>query len=156
MDEDKIIIRNYRKSDYKETLEILKELSELYDMGFNEDKWRESSGLRQFKPNLKRLTLVAEVEGKVVALGVLEAKKTSLGEYIGYLESWATKKEYLGKGIGKILADRAMKLLRSWGVDRIRINFAYNGDKKVIDVICKGGGFKPIIIVLEKTFDKKK
>jgi len=155
MDEDKIIIRNYRKSDYKETLEILKELSELYDMGFNEDKWRESSGLRQFKPNLKRLTLVAEVEGKVVALGVLEAKKTSLGEYIGYLESWATKKEYLGKGIGKILADRAMKLLRSWGVDRIRINFAYNGDKKVIDVICKGGDFKPIIIVLEKTFDKK-
>ena len=155
MDEDKIIIRNYRKSDYKETLEILKELSELYDMGFNEDKWRESSGLRQFKPNLKRLTLVAEVEGKVVALGVLEAKKTSLGEYIGYLESWATKKEYLGKGIGKILADRAMKLLRTWGVDRIRINFAYNGDKKVIDVICKGGDFKPIIIVLEKTFDKK-
>jgi len=155
MDEDKIIIRNYRKSDYKETLEILKELSELYDMGFNEDKWKESSGLRQFKPNIKRLTLVAEIEGEVVALGVLEAKKTSLGVYCGYLDNWATKKEYLGKGVGKMLADRAMKLLRSWGVERIRINFAYDGDKKVIDVICKGAGFKPIIIVLEKTFEKK-
>ncbi len=153
MDEDKIIIRNYRKSDYQETLEILKELSELYDMGFNEDKWKESSGLRQFKPNLKRMTLVAEFDSLVVALGVLEAKKSSLGEYIGYLESWATKKEYLGKGIGKILAERAIKLLRSWGVDRIRINFAYDGDKKVQDVICRGGGFKPIIIVLEKVFD---
>ena len=51
--EEDIIIRNYRTSDYKATLEILKALNELFDIGFNENQWRESSGLRQFKPNLK-------------------------------------------------------------------------------------------------------
>ena len=40
-DED-IIIRNYKTSDYKATLEILRELNEKYDIGLNEDRWRES------------------------------------------------------------------------------------------------------------------
>ncbi|MHA2400647.1 MAG: hypothetical protein ACXADU_17380 [Promethearchaeota archaeon] len=39
-----IIIRNYRTSDYQATLEILKELNELLDIGFDEKQWRESSG----------------------------------------------------------------------------------------------------------------
>jgi len=156
VDKDKIIIRNYRKSDHEDTLEILQELSDLYHIGLTENQWKESSGLRQFKPNLKRITLVAEIEGKVIAMGVVEAKKTSLGEYIGYLENWSTKKEYLGKGIGQILANRAIKILESWGVDKIRIEFSYDADKKVIDVICKGGGFKPSLIVVERILDKNK
>jgi hypothetical protein len=74
-----IIIRNYRTSDYAATLEILKELNELFDIGFNENQWRESSGLRQFKPNLKRITLIAELKsGEVVSMGVIEAQKNIL------------------------------------------------------------------------------
>ena len=34
--EEDIIIRNYRTSDYEATLEILKELNENYDIGFTE------------------------------------------------------------------------------------------------------------------------
>ena len=156
MVKENIVIRNYRKSDYEDTLEILKALHEKYDIGLSEAKWKASSGLRQFKPNLKRLTLVAEEDGKVVSMGMIEAKKTSLGEYIGYLDNWATNREYIGKGIGQILADRAIKILKSWGVDKIHINVAYTSEKKLIDVLCKGGGFIPKIIVLEKTFNDEK
>ena len=40
--EEEIIIRNYRTSDYKATLKILKELQEQYNIGFVESKWRET------------------------------------------------------------------------------------------------------------------
>ena len=151
--EEEIIIRNYRTSDYQATLKILKELQNQYNIGFVESKWRESSGLRQFKPNLKRITLIAELKqtGQVVSMGMLEAVKSNLGQYIGYLNNWATEKEFIGKGVGKILADRAIQILKSWGCDSVRINMAYLGDKKLIDVFGKVG-FKPIITVLEKKF----
>ena len=151
--EEDIIIRNYRTSDYEATLEILKELNEMFDIGFNETQWRESSGLRQFKPNLKRITLIAELKstGQVVSMGMIEAVKNTLGRYIGYLDNWATEKEFIGKGVGKLLADRAIQILESWGTDSIRINLAYTTDKKLLAVFAKTG-FQPIITVLEKRF----
>ena len=154
--EEDIIIRNYRTSDYKATLKILRELQEQYNIGFVESKWRETSGLRQFKPNLKRITLIAELKktGQVVSMGMLEAVKTNLGQYIGYLNNWATEKEFIGKGVGKILADRAIQILKSWGCEAVRINMAYVGEQKLIDIFGKVG-FKPIITVLEKKFDSE-
>jgi GNAT superfamily N-acetyltransferase len=147
-----IIIRNYRTSDYEATLEILTELNELLDIGFDEDQWRESSGLRQFKPNLKRITLIAELKsGEVVSMGVIEAQKNTLGQYIGYLDNWATKKGFIGLGVGKLLADRAIQILQSWGCNSIRIRLPAQTDKKLLDVFAKTG-FHPILIVLEKRF----
>jgi predicted N-acetyltransferase YhbS len=152
--EEDIIIRNYRTSDYQATLKILKELQQKYNIGFIESKWRETSGLRQFKPNLKRITLIAELKttGQVVSMGMLEAVKSNLGQYIGYLNNWATEKEFIGKGVGKILAGRATQILKSWGCEAVRINMAYVGDQKLIDIFGKVG-FKPIITVLEKNFE---
>lgn len=152
MTDKDIIIRNYRTSDYQATLEILKELNELYDIGFNENQWRESSGLRQFKPNLKRITLIVELKsGEVVSMGVIEAQKNTLGQYVGYLQNWATKKGFIGLGVGKLLADRAIQILQSWGCDSIRIDLPYKTDKKLLDVFGKAG-FHPILTVLEKRF----
>jgi ribosomal protein S18 acetylase RimI-like enzyme len=153
IEEDEIIIRNYRTSDYEATLEILRELSDKYNIGLKEDQWRESSGLRQFKPNLKRITLVAELKttGKIVSMGMIEAVKNTLGQYIGYLDNWATKKEYIGRHVGKLLADKAIQILQSWGCESVRINLAYTTSEKLLDVFAKTG-FKPIITVLEKKF----
>lgn len=152
--EEDIIVRNYRTADYQATLKILKELQQKYNIGFVESKWRETSGLRQFKPNLKRITLIAELKttSQVVSMGMLEAVKSNLGQYIGYLNNWATEKEFIGKGVGKILADRAIQILKSWGCEAVRINMAYIGDQKLIDIFGKVG-FKPIITVLEKNFE---
>ncbi|MFX0036594.1 MAG: GNAT family N-acetyltransferase, partial [Candidatus Hermodarchaeota archaeon] len=77
--------------------------------------------------------------------------KNTLGQYIGYLDNWATKKEFIGKGVGKLLADKAIQILESWGTDSIRINLAYTTDKKLLDLFAKAG-FQPIITVLEKRF----
>ena len=153
--EDDIIIRNYRTSDYEATLEILQQLDTTYDIGLNEEQWRKSSGLRQFKPNLKRITLVAELKatGEVVAMGMIEAVKNNLGQYVGYLDNWATKKEFIGRHVGKILADRAIQMLKSWGCESIRINLGYEAPEKLIKVFGKTG-FYPILIVLEKRLDK--
>ena len=153
IEEDEIIIRNYRTSDYEATLEILRELSDKYNIGLKEDQWRESSGLRQFKPNLKRITLVAELKssGRIVSMGMIEAVKNTLGQYIGYLDNWATKKEYIGRHVGKLLADKAIQILQSWGCESVRINLAYTTTEKLLDVFAKTG-FKPIITVLEKKF----
>lgn len=154
--EDDIIIRNYRTSDYEATLEILQHLDTTYDIGLNEEQWRKSSGLRQFKPNLKRITLVAELKatGEVVAMGMIEAVKNNLGQYVGYLDNWATKKEFIGRHVGKILADRAIQMLKSWGCESIRINLGYEAPEKLIKVFGKTG-FYPILIVLEKRLDKE-
>jgi hypothetical protein len=151
--EEDIIIRNYRTSDYQATLEILKNLNKLIDIGFDEKQWRESSGLRQFKPNLKRITLIAELKstGDVVSMGMIEAVKNIIGRYIGRLDNWAVKKEFIGRGVGKLLANRSIQILESWGCDSIRINLAYGADKKLLEVFGKLG-FQPIITVLEKRF----
>lgn len=155
VNEEEIIIRNYRTSDYEATLEILKQLHHEYDIGLNEEKWRKESGLRQFKPNLKRLTLIAEIKhtGEIAGMGMLEAVKNNIGVYIGYLDNWATKKEYIGKKVGKILAERAIQILKSWGCDSIRINLGYNAEKQLFEVFGKIG-FKPILIVFEKKLEK--
>ena len=151
--EEDIIIRNYRTSDYQATLEILKNLNKIIDIGFDEKQWRESSGLRQFKPNLKRITLIAELKstGDVVSMGMIEAVKNIIGRYIGRLDNWAVKKEFIGRGVGKLLANRSIQILESWGCDSIRINLAYEADKKLLEVFGKLG-FQPIITVLEKRF----
>ena len=150
-DEKEIIIRNYRTSDYNATLEILRQLHKSFDIGLKEDQWRESSGLRQFKPNLKRITLIAEVKetGEVVAMGVLEGLKSNLGQYIGLLDNWGTRTEYIGSGVGRFLADKANQILKSWGCEVIRINLSYDVPEKLIKVFGKAG-FDPKFIVLEK------
>ncbi|MFO7795232.1 MAG: GNAT family N-acetyltransferase [Promethearchaeia archaeon] len=151
LEEEEIIIRNYRTSDYEATLEILQQLHDKYDIGLEEDKWKKSSGLRQFKPNLKRITLIAELKetGEVVGMGMVEAVKNTLGQYIGYLDNWAVKKDYIGKQVGKILAERAVQILSSWGCDSIRINIGYGASDKLIKVF-QAAGFNPILTVLEK------
>ncbi|MFX0164418.1 MAG: GNAT family N-acetyltransferase [Candidatus Hodarchaeota archaeon] len=151
-----IIIRNYKTTDYQATLEILIQLSDIYNIGLNKTQWRPSSGLRLFKPNLKRITLIAELKStnEVIGMGMIEASKNTLGQYIGYLENWAIKKEFIGNNIGKILADKATQILRSWGCELIRINLGYKTPEKLLKVFGSTG-FRPIMVVLEKRYEEK-
>lgn len=149
-----IRIRNYKISDYQATLEILKDLHETYGLTLNEKQWTRSSGLRQFKPNLKRITLVVELQstGKIMGMGVIEALKNVYGDSTGYLNNWAIKKEYIGHNIGKLLADNAIQILKSWGCKSIRINLGYGVPEKLLKVFGHAG-FNPIMIVLEKKIE---
>lgn len=153
---NQIIIRNYKTTDYQATLEILIQLHDIYNIGLKETQWRPASGLRLFKPNLKRITLIAELKStnEVLGMGMLEASKNTLGQYIGYLENWAIKKEFIGNNIGKILADKAIQILRSWGCELIRINLGYRTPEKLLKVFGRSG-FTPIMVVLEKRYEEK-
>ncbi len=150
-----IRIRNYKISDYQDTLEILKDLHETYGLTLNKKQWTKSSGLRQFKPNLKRITLVVELKstGKVIGMGVIESLKNVYGESTGYLNNWAIRKENIGQHVGKMLADNAIEILKSWGCKSIRINLGYGVPEKLINVFGHAG-FKPIMIVLEKNVEE--
>ncbi len=149
--EKDLIIRNYRTSDYEATLEILQQLDDKFDIGLDKNKWKKFSGIRQFKPNLKRITLIAELKetGDVIGMGMIEAELNTLGIYLGHMDNWAVRKDYIGKKVGKILADRAIQILDSWGCESIRISIGYGYSQKLIDIFSKVG-FKPKIIVLEK------
>ncbi len=155
-DDGNVLVRNYKISDYLATLEILKQLHEMYEDNLSKIRWRESSGLRQFKPNLKRITLVVELKStnEIIGMGVIEGLKDLYGCYTGYLNNWAIKEEYIGKHVGKILAERAIQLLESWGCVSIRINLGYGAPKKLLDVFGRTG-FKPIMVVLEKKIGEK-
>ena len=149
-----IRIRNYKISDYHATLKILRKLNETQGLMLNEKQWTKSSGLRQFKPNLKRITLVAEQKstGNIIGMGVIEAITNIYGVSTGYLGNWAIKKEYIGQNVGKMLADHGTKILTSWGCKSIRINLGYGVPQKLLKVFGNAG-FNPIMIVLEKNID---
>jgi len=153
--EEEIIVRNYQVSDYPAILEILRELNVVYNNSLKVEQWSKNSGLRQFKPNLKRVTLVAEKKstGEILCIGVIEATRNTLGQYIGYLKNWATRFDYIGKKLGRILAEKAIDILRSWGCQSIRIGLGYNVSKKLINVF-KNEGFIPIMIILEKKINR--
>ena len=61
------------------------------------------------------------------------------------------KKSFIGKHVGKLLADKAIQILQSWGCESVRINLPYKTDNKLLNVFAKTG-FQPIITVLEKRF----
>ena len=145
-----ITIRNYRKSDYAATIRIFKELSTIYKFNFEEDKWKEDSGLRLFSPGYKRITLIAELAGEVVGMGFVEIKKEPTGELIGYLSNWGVLQKFHRKGIGQQLLNKAVAILESYNVDVIRLNFSYDVSKKLLERVAREG-FKPVVIACEKS-----
>ncbi|HMF29863.1 MAG TPA: GNAT family N-acetyltransferase, partial [Candidatus Lokiarchaeia archaeon] len=151
----RITIRNYRKSDYDATTRIFRELAEAYNFVFEEDKWQESSGLRLFSPGYKRMTLIAEIGGEVVGLGFIEVKTEPTGELIGHLANWGIAKEFMKKGVGGKLLEKAVSILKKMGADAVRINFGYDVNEKLLNHVVNDLGFKPVAIVCEKKIMKK-
>jgi len=152
----RVLIRNYRKSDYDETLSMMEEMSEVFSFYFDKDKWNESAGLRLFQPGYSRTTLVAELDGKLVAMGFIElTTNTPDGLNIGYLSNWGVKSEYRGSGVGKALADKAIAMLTAMGADLIRIKIATTPDPEKMLKMVESIGFEPRYITVEKKVDKE-
>ena len=151
----KVLVRNYRKSDYDETLKMMEEMSEVFSFYFDKDKWNESAGLRLFQPGYSRTTLVAELDGNIVGMGFIELTgNTPDGLIIGYLSNWGVKSEYRGSGVGKALADKAIAMLTAMGADLIRIKIAMKPDPSKMLEIVKSIGFEPRYITVEKKIEK--
>ncbi|MHA1266222.1 MAG: GNAT family N-acetyltransferase [Candidatus Helarchaeota archaeon] len=149
----KVKFRNYREDDYEATTELMRELSSAYKVKFDEEKWKKASRLRYFSPDSRGQTLIAENEetGEVIGMGFINAKLESTGLYIGYLNDFIVKKEYKGLGIGRDMAIRAIEILESWKVNRIRINILMAVKDYMLAIVEKFG-FRPKFIVAEKEY----
>jgi ribosomal protein S18 acetylase RimI-like enzyme len=147
----KVLVRNYRKSDYEATISLMEEISETFSFYFDKDKWTESAGLRLFQPGFSRTTIVAELDGKVVGMGFIElVTNTPDGISIGYLSNWGVRKGFRGSGVGKALAEKAIAMLTAMHADLIRIKIAMRPDPTKVLEIVKTIGFEPSYITVEK------
>ncbi|MEM1659214.1 MAG: GNAT family N-acetyltransferase [Candidatus Jordarchaeales archaeon] len=147
----KIKIRNYQPSDSDDTMLLMRTLASEVGFAFNPEKWRESDYLRLFSPGLRRQTLVAEDEetGRVVGMGIIEARLEPTGQLVGYLTNWVVDKEYRDKGVGKMLAEAAVEILSKLKVDVIRVNVGLRFVDKLSKRLEKLG-FNPVYVVFEK------
>ncbi|MBS7288866.1 MAG: GNAT family N-acetyltransferase [Candidatus Freyarchaeota archaeon] len=152
----KIKIRNYQTSDSDGTMLLMRTLASEIGFTFNPEKWRESDYLRLFSPGLRRQTLVAEDEetGKVVGMGIIEARLEPTGQLVGYLTNWVVDKKYRDKGVGKMLAEAAIEILSKLKVDVIRVNVGMHFVDKLSKRLEKLG-FTPIYVVFEKKLEAR-
>ncbi|NVM29788.1 MAG: GNAT family N-acetyltransferase [Candidatus Helarchaeota archaeon] len=150
----KVRFRNYRESDYEATTELMRQLSEeAYKVKFDEEKWRKASRLRYFSPDSRGQTIIAEDDenGEVIGMGFITAKLESTGLYVGYLNDFIIRKDYIGHGIGMDMAFKAIDILENWKVNRIRINILMEVKEYMLKLVEKVG-FRPTYIVAEKIY----
>ncbi|MHA1644661.1 MAG: GNAT family N-acetyltransferase [Candidatus Freyarchaeota archaeon] len=143
------VVRNYLSKDNEQTLKLMEKLSKRLGVDFDAKKWKDSDRLRLFSPGLRRQTLVAEEDGKIIGLGMIEARLEPSGEMFGYLYNWVVDPEHQGRGVGRKLAERALEILEKIGVDKIRINVGMK-DKERISRLVGPMGFKPVFVTFEK------
>ncbi|NVM55528.1 MAG: GNAT family N-acetyltransferase [Candidatus Helarchaeota archaeon] len=144
--------RNYNEDDYEVTTELMRQLSEAYKVEFDEKKWKKASRLRYFSPDSRGQTLIVENEdGEVIGMGFISAKLESTGLYVGYLNDFVLRNDYIGRGIGRDMAFKAVEILESWKVNRIRINILMAVKDYMLAIVEKFG-FSPNYIVAEKIY----
>lgn len=148
-----IIFRNYKEEDSKAATELMRQLSEAYKVKFDEKKWNDASRLRYFSPDSRGQTIIAENEetSEVIGMGFISAKLESTGLYIGYLTDFVIRNDYIGRGIGIDMAFKAIEILESWNINRIRINILMEVKDYMLKLVEKVG-FQPKYVVAEKIY----
>ena len=150
----KIKFRNYKEDDYEATTKLMRQLSEeAYKVKFDEVKWKKASRLRYFSPDSRGQTIIAEDQEtkEIIGMGFISAKLESTGLYVGYLNDFIIQKDYKGQGAGRDMAFKAIEILESWKVNRIRINILMAVKDYMLGLVEKFG-FSPNYIVAEKIY----
>ncbi len=134
---------------------LMEKLSKHVGVGFNAKKWKDSDNLRLFSPGLRRQTLLAEESDKIIGMGMIEARIEPSGEMVGYLNNWIVDPAHQGRGIGRMLAEKALEILQKIGVDKIRINVGLKDKDRIARLVCPMG-FDPVFITFEMEVKKEK
>ncbi|MFB0560932.1 MAG: GNAT family N-acetyltransferase [Candidatus Lokiarchaeia archaeon] len=150
-----VIVRNYISRDNEQTMNLMEKLSNYIGVGFDAKKWKDSDKLRLFSPGLRRQTLVAEEDDKIIGMGMIEARLDPSGVMVGYLFNWIVDPDYQGKGVGRVLAEKALEILEKIGVDKIRVNVGMKDKDRIARLVCPMG-FDPVFITFEMEVKKEK
>ena len=136
-------------------MNLMEKLSNFIGVGFDAKKWKDSDKLRLFSPGLQRQTLVAEENDKIIGMGMIEATLDPSGVMVGYLFNWIVDPDHQGKGVGRVLAEKALEILEKIGVDKIRINVGMKDKDRIARLVCPMG-FDPVFITFEMEVKKEK
>ncbi|MHA1265391.1 MAG: GNAT family N-acetyltransferase [Candidatus Helarchaeota archaeon] len=112
-------IREYKDSDYEDTRELMQIYSDLINIPFNEEEWKQTLKIRLRNPQY--YILIAEEGETVTGMALVRIASDETGLTIGYLENVIVHPKYRGRGFGKSLIIRAIEILNVLNVDKIRI-----------------------------------
>ncbi|NHI92439.1 MAG: GNAT family N-acetyltransferase [Candidatus Lokiarchaeota archaeon] len=139
-------VRKYSNYDYEDVKNLMIELAKIYKTKFNEEIWLKAIKKRQFQN--QKLTIVAELNKKVVGVCFLDFHWNDLGLLIGTIKHLTVNEAYRDKGIATKIMMYIFNVIQEMEVHKIRVNIAQATEK--LDKYFKMFGFKPIYHALER------
>ena len=145
-----ITIRDYQKGDYEATVELMKQLVELYKTSFDEKSWDITMRQRMFSPQQR--TLIAEIDGEITGMVFIDVKWNEIGFVIGNIKNIIVDENSRNQGVSARLMDEAIEILTAMAVDKIQINV----NTEVQDVIpfFEKMGFKQEYVAMSRMVKK--
>jgi ribosomal protein S18 acetylase RimI-like enzyme len=146
-----INIRDYQKSDFEATRNLMQQLVTLYKTKFDEKNWEMALKSREFSPQQR--TLVAEYDGVVRGMCFIDVKWNEIGFIIGNIKNVIVDEQFRNKGISIKLLDAANEILNDMAVDKIQINV--NIQVKEVIPLFEKFGYNQEYIAMSKLIQKK-
>ena len=118
-----------------EQIDSLKELTKLLVEGLGQqfESKRFDWGIRRrlYDPLQRHGILIAtdENNGKVVGMIIAELRVDPFGKSEGYIKQFFLKDEYRGKGVGRILLEKALEHLKKIKVESVKVNIREKATK---------------------------
>ncbi|MFX0100875.1 MAG: GNAT family N-acetyltransferase [Candidatus Hodarchaeota archaeon] len=149
----KFKVRNAVQEDLETLVPLMKELVEIFDEKFDDERSRISFKKILADPIQSRCIIVAESEDARVIMGMItsEVKLTSAGDTTGIIKNLIVKEKFRKKGVGKELVRKALERLKEIPVKDVLVNIR---DTQVFALkIYNEMGFKKKFSVMSLSFE---
>ncbi|MHA1805425.1 MAG: GNAT family N-acetyltransferase [Promethearchaeota archaeon] len=141
--------------DIDSLMELTKQLVEGLNQKFEIKRFDWGIRRRLYDPLQRHGILIAKDEStnEVVGMIIAELRIDPFGSSEGYIKQFFIKNEYRGKGIGRLLLQRALEHLKKIKVERVKVNIREEA-KRAADLYNKMN-FKKVFEVLELDLKKE-
>ncbi|MFX1276790.1 MAG: GNAT family N-acetyltransferase [Promethearchaeota archaeon] len=136
--------------DIDDLKELTKELVEGLDQEFEPKRFDWGIRRRLYDPLQRHGILIAKDtknNNNVVGMIVAELRIDPYGSSEGYIKQVFLRKEYRGKGVGKLLLESALDHLKKVKVQKVKVNLKERATKA--EQLYKRSNFKKVYEVLE-------
>jgi ribosomal protein S18 acetylase RimI-like enzyme len=133
-------IREFSEQDMDEITHLMKNLCEIKDQEFNEERWRNSLETHM-KQDTDSEVLVAfnKETNQVLGMANCSVKRSENGFRFGYLSNLIVREEKRRTGIGEMLIHHAIDYFRRSHVDSVRLALKSDMNKAARKLIIKTG-----------------
>lgn len=141
-----IVYRDMEKEDVKEVMTLIKELSELFEEGFD-PYWFDIMIDKDLKSKDAHI-FVADEQSKIIGSIFAEKLEDPAGNIRGYISNVMVKQSVRRKGVGSYLILKAIDYLKSMNMPRIWANVKYDND--ALQHLFERYGFNLKFTVMQK------